>query len=534
MTDDRQLTLQAGLICYITLRTLLPPHTEMINLDNSKPVIISFLFSTIVPMALGLFLSATFPEWRWSHYPFHSMVESIGAFCAFTVATLMIIMVHYDHLDARFVIAALALIGMGILDGFHAVLHAGASFVWLHSIATLVGGVIFALIWLPRKNHSKQVMLPLTVLVIGCLALGLVSMLYPEILPAMIEDGEFTVVARFTNIVGGIGFLVGSGYFVYQYFRSRHRLDHSDYTRYIIFSNHCLLFGIAGLLFEYSVLWDAGWWWWHILRLLAYIVALVYLFSQFSQAQKQLTAYTTRLEHLNASKSLFLANMSHELRTPMHAIFSFSEMGVKRFDNAPQEKLFSYFSRINESAVRLTLLLNDLLDLSKLESGKSVYDFKDNSLNKAVDSVVNELATLAKDKQLQISVRSSRDNITGVFDWEKILQVIRNLLANAIKFTPEHKKILLSLSTTSDAFLKFTIADQGIGLPKGELESVFDAFIQSSKTRSKAGGTGLGLAISKEIIEGHGGQIMAANNRDHGASFTFLIPRYQETLAQVT
>ena len=174
--------------------------------------------------------------------------------------------------------------------------------------------------------------------------------------------------------------------------------------------------------------------------------------------------------------------------------------------------------------------IKNLLNSSKISKEKSIiYKLTlENNLEEAVNVIVDELKLLAKEKQLKIVVNTSPDEATGFFDWEKMLQVIRNLLSNAIKFTPEHKKIIISVCITKESFLKFTISDQGIGIPENELEEVFDSFVQSSKTRTKAGGTGLGLSISKEIIKEHGGSISASINEDYGADFTFVIPRSRD------
>jgi len=238
-------------------------------------------------------------------------------------------------------------------------------------------------------------------------------------------------------------------------------------------------------------------------------------------------------EAANLAKSEFLANMSHEIRTPMHAILSFSKMGIKKSQLPKEEKLGQFFKNIHESGERLLVLLDDLLDLSKLESSYSIFKLEYNDLVDITRVGLKEFSKLAQSKSLELKIDIPDERMDGKFDHNKILQVIRNLLSNAIKFTPEGKQIKISFapayllqrdSSKCDA-ISMTIKDEGIGIPEGELEDIFDKFIQSSKTRTGSGGTGLGLAICKEIIEGHKGTITASNNPGGGTQLTFIIPR---------
>ncbi len=237
-------------------------------------------------------------------------------------------------------------------------------------------------------------------------------------------------------------------------------------------------------------------------------------------------------EEANQAKSEFLANMSHELRTPMHAILSFAAMGEGKINTATKDKLKLYFSRIRESGERLLCLLNDLLDLSKLEAGRMELDIAEHDLKSVVEKVAVELSELVCNKSLTLEIHPSDVTTTGWFDRDKIAQVVCNLLSNAIKFTPEGKRIeilfdstLLSIDNHEVPAIEVTVTDEGVGIPEDELKLVFDKFAQSSKTKTGGGGTGLGLAISQEIIKGHHGTISAKNNPAGGAAFIFAIPR---------
>ena len=241
-------------------------------------------------------------------------------------------------------------------------------------------------------------------------------------------------------------------------------------------------------------------------------------------------------EKASQAKSEFLANMSHELRTPMHAILSFSTFGKERLEKAPLEKLGHYFTQIHGSGQRLIALIDDLLDLAKMNATKMDYKFELNDLSSLVEQCITEQETRFLERDIKIDLLPMRNETRAFIDPARIRQVLTNLLSNAIKFTPEGTTITILIG--SDAIspgrrkadnatipaLLFTIRDEGIGVPEDELESVFNQFIQSSKTKTGAGGTGLGLAICKEIIEAHHGQIWAKNVYSGGAEFSFLIP----------
>lgn len=242
-------------------------------------------------------------------------------------------------------------------------------------------------------------------------------------------------------------------------------------------------------------------------------------------------------ERANRFKSEFLANMSHELRTPMHAILSFAKLGEARAAQEGAQKLNDYFGRIRASGDRLLALLNDLLDLSKLEAGKMELDLRPCALDSLLREIVREFDEIYRAKGVQLLVHDASALPDVSLDYGRVGQVLRNLLSNAVKFTPQGRTVEILWSVCemplgrrrddrglTQPGVEVVMSDEGIGIPPTELERVFDKFVQSSRTRTGAGGTGLGLAISREIVEAHRGEIFARNNAKGGTDFVVRLP----------
>jgi len=249
--------------------------------------------------------------------------------------------------------------------------------------------------------------------------------------------------------------------------------------------------------------------------------------SELKELAAEALQVKEQAEKANRTKSEFLANMSHELRTPMHGILSYAKFGVKKIDVVDKEKLLHYFTQISDSGERLLSLLNNLLDLSKIEAEKMNYDFKKYQLSSFIQPLFDEFSALCKETGISLEFNKPEEEGFVFLDREKILQVIRNFLSNAVKFSHPGSKVKVSLEKKQENMI-CTISDTGIGIPADELETVFNKFVQSSKTKTGAGGTGLGLAICKEIIRSHAGRIWASSNPEGVTNFHFSIPIRQE------
>ena len=233
-----------------------------------------------------------------------------------------------------------------------------------------------------------------------------------------------------------------------------------------------------------------------------------------------------KAEDANRLKSEFLANISHELRTPMNSILGFSRQCRQYIDRWPQQKIEQKLDIIQVSGQRLLNLLNDLLDLSKLDAGHQAMNFRKGYLRPVLEKSCQEVSSLLDDKNMccNIQMASLVESMLIEFDQTRCNQVFINMLSNAIKFSPFGSNIDIHVSATKESGIEICFMDQGVGIPDDEYDLIFSAFCQSSVTATGAGGTGLGLAISKQIIQAHQGQIYAKPNCPAGTIFVINIP----------
>jgi signal transduction histidine kinase len=235
-------------------------------------------------------------------------------------------------------------------------------------------------------------------------------------------------------------------------------------------------------------------------------------------------------DRANQAKSAFLANMSHELRTPLHGIMSYAEFGVKRKDKIDKEKMVDYFSRINTSGQRLKTLLDDLLDISKLEAGKVQLNYEQVKLEQIISDRVNELQALFDSHLQEVDMNFSDELELIDCDVMRVGQIIINLLSNASKFSPDKSPIVIDVVKSSivingenSGAIKISIADEGEGVREQDREVIFKKFEQSSN-QYRSGGTGLGLAITRELVSAHMGKIWNENRETGGTVFHVLLP----------
>jgi signal transduction histidine kinase len=238
---------------------------------------------------------------------------------------------------------------------------------------------------------------------------------------------------------------------------------------------------------------------------------------------RELEEKSRQVEVASKHKSQFLANMSHELRTPLNAILGYTELIIDGIYGEPPEKTREVLNRVQANGRHLLGLINDVLDLSKIEAGQLSLTLADYSLAGVVDGVLGAVGSLAAEKNLGLRAEVQRDLPTGRGDERRIAQVLLNLVGNAIKFT-EAGEVAISARRSGDAFV-VSVRDSGPGIRAEDQARIFGEFQQgdSSSTRTK-GGSGLGLAIASRIVEMHGGRIWVESTPGAGSTFSFTLP----------
>lgn len=266
------------------------------------------------------------------------------------------------------------------------------------------------------------------------------------------------------------------------------------------------------------------------------ILGMVRDTTERKQSQQELERYTQALESSNRqleaanrrigeekqSKELLMAMVSHELRAPLHGILSYASFGLNKAKGEEGGTSQRYFEKIDRSGHELLEMVNDLLNLAKLEAGKEKLEPAETDVYELVASELEEFSLQAAEKSISIECPRPPDAIRANIDACKITRVVRNLVSNAVKFSPLGRKIDVSLRASEGCF-SIAVADQGEGIPDDELNIIFGTFSQSRNKRA-GGGTGLGLAICREIVTAHRGQIWAENGPQGGAVVTFRIP----------
>jgi two-component system, cell cycle sensor histidine kinase PleC len=259
-------------------------------------------------------------------------------------------------------------------------------------------------------------------------------------------------------------------------------------------------------------------------RLIATVADLRASQQRSAELAEKYAEEKTRAEEANQAKSKFLANMSHELRTPLNAIIGFSEiMESGMFGPLGAEKYHEYCSDIRGSGQYLLEVINDILDMSKIEAGRIRLDFEDLSLDTLLNEAMRVVGTRAQDKHLQLEPRIS-PNLRLRADRRAIKQIALNLLSNAVKFTPAGGRITVR-GRASERYIALAIADTGIGIAKDALRRLGRPFeqVESQLTKSHQG-SGLGLAISKSLVELHGGRMRIRSTLGKGTLVVVRLP----------
>lgn len=261
--------------------------------------------------------------------------------------------------------------------------------------------------------------------------------------------------------------------------------------------------------------------------------------QELEQSRTEIEKKAKELELANQYKSEFLANMSHELRTPLNSMLILAQMLAANKDNNLTEKQVEFAQTIHKAGTELLVLINDILDLSKVEAGHLELHFEEYPLQQLVESLERKFTHMAEDKGLNfiIDVEKSLEEMVLYTDSQRLQQVITNLLSNAFKFTERGGKVILKISRPTSTLshlstynsIVISVIDTGIGIPKEKQHLIFEAFKQADGTTSRRyGGTGLGLSISRELTRLLGGILSLESEEGVGSTFSLTIPERLE------
>ena len=244
------------------------------------------------------------------------------------------------------------------------------------------------------------------------------------------------------------------------------------------------------------------------------------------QHSREMAEQNLRIQEANRLKSEFLANMSHELRTPLNAVIGFAEMLFDGKAGPVNDEQKEYLNDILTSGQHLLQLINDVLDLAKIEAGKMVLDLEPFSLKTAAEEVCTIMRPIAAKRNITINLEVAEDAVAVTLDVRKLKQVLYNLLSNAVKFSHEKGVVKLAIGLDAHDQLHIQVRDSGIGIKNADLPRIFSEFEQlESGTSRRFSGTGLGLSLTKKIVELHNGSITVHSEFGKGSTFSITMPR---------
>ena len=492
------------------------------------------LASIVVFSSTALVICQVFWKARIMNVPLHSTFETIQAMAAVFMATFLLQGREKTPYDGKLFLMAIGFLGMGVLNGFHA-MTIREGFTLLHVVASLVGGFCFSLIWVPgllSDKHPNRRGLFLWIVAGMAAFFSMWTIFYRETLPTMVRDGKFASTAISLSLTAGVLFAVSAVRFIVDFSRT-------GSVSFFLFACMAMLFGIAELNFPFSAPWDITWWLNHALRLAASLVVMGFLLYERSQTEEELTKYREHLEesvedrtrelsatnkHLEAAnKELesFSYSVSHDLRAPLRHIGGYVELLQKKASSALDEKSLRYLTTISEAAKRMGLLIDDLLTFSRIgraEMQKTVFN-----LNPVVEELLEDLRPQIKGREIAWEIGPLPD-VYG--DRSLIKLVFQNLIDNAIKFTSPRAQARIEIGATSggeDESVLF-VRDNGVGFDMKYVDKLFGVF-QRLQAAGQFEGTGIGLANVHRIIHRHGGKTWAEGVADGGATFYISIPK---------
>lgn len=369
----------------------------------------------------------------------------------------------------------------------------------------------------------------------------------------MVAGYDFTPLPKALNIIGGLGFLTAAICFLLE--KKKTIIDNRS-----IFSTHAFLFGVAGILFESSILWDPAWWLWHFLRLIAYLVAVCYFFMLFYQQEKELRMANDQLEQkvkirteelrcsrdqlsikvedrtrklraaleiaaqANKAKSVFLCSMSHEIRTPLNAILGYSQLLLLGEGDEISESQRGKVTKIIRSGHHLLELIDDILDLSGIEAGNLTLNLEPINIKMMINECLPLAELIAIKHNISIETCPNEVNSFFVGDYHRVKQIILNLVSNAVKYNHDGGKVWIETEETKDGKIRIKVRDSGCGIAKEKQQELFQPFQRLGIESSNIAGTGVGLILTKKLVEEMRGSINFESILGKGSAFWVEFP----------
>jgi CheY-like chemotaxis protein/nitrogen-specific signal transduction histidine kinase len=247
--------------------------------------------------------------------------------------------------------------------------------------------------------------------------------------------------------------------------------------------------------------------------------------NELRTSYKNLEAAKLLQEHANRAKTQFLSNMSHELRTPLNVIIGYTDLLSEQLPGKLNEKQLRYIGEINSSGKFLLSLINDLLDMSKIDAGAMELELEDVSIDELINGMVSMMSRQFVKKKIKVKIIIEPELSVVMADLRKCKQILMNLLTNALKFTPKDGRVEICAVSDGDSGVKIEVRDTGIGIAEDKIDKIFSEFYQAENViDEQLGGTGIGLALTRRLVELHDGKIGVESKLGKGSTFWFTLP----------